>query len=91
MICDPEKRLYKAFSLGRGSIASIASPGVLLRGMRTMAQGFSLGMPHGDVLQMPGVFMIDRQGYIRYSFYAKDVSDHPAIEDLLALKSIIDE
>jgi peroxiredoxin len=90
VICDPEKQLYRAYGLGRTTVSGIASPGILLRGLRTMAQGHTPGIPGGDVFQMPGVFMIDREGNIRYSYYSKDVSDHPSIEELLALKSLLD-
>lgn len=91
VICDPEKKLYGAYGLGRGKLASMASPSVLLRSLRTMSQGLPPGLPRGDVMQMPGVFMIDTQGNIRYSYYAKDVSDHPPVEQLVALKKLFEK
>jgi peroxiredoxin len=85
IICDPQKELYGQFGLGRGSVGSLASPSVLLRGMRTLSRGFTPGIPKGDVRQMPGVFLINKEGNIIYSYYSKDASDHPAVETLLSL------
>lgn len=84
IICDPQKELYRMFDLGRSTIASAASPSLLLKGLRAMSQGYRPGFPRGDVLQLPGVFLIDTQGNIRYSYFSKDASDRPPIETLLA-------
>ncbi len=89
IICDPEKKLYSAFGLGRSSVTSMASPSVLVKSLRTMMEGNLPGIPREDVKQMPGVFMIDREGTIRYSYYAKDVSDNPSVEELISLKTLI--
>lgn len=67
VICDPRKEVYRQFGLGRGGVASVASPAVLLRGMRTLSHGFGPGIPQGDVMQMPGVFLINKEGNIIYS------------------------
>jgi peroxiredoxin len=87
IICDPQKDLYGQFGLGRGGVSSLASPAVLLRGMRAMSRGYAPGIPRGDVMQMPGVFLINTEGNINYSYYSKDASDHPPVETLLALDS----
>ena len=89
IICDPEKKLYKAFGLGRGSVAGMASPAFLLKGLKTLSRGHSPGIPRGDVMQMPGVFLIDTSGNIRIAHYSKDPSDNPSIGTLLELKDII--
>ncbi len=89
IVCDPQKELYRQYGLGRGGASALASPAVLLRGMRAMTRGYVPGIPRGDVLQMPGVFLISTEGNILYSYYSKDASDHPAIETLLALKNLL--
>jgi peroxiredoxin len=88
IICDPEKKLYKIFGLGRGSFIRMASPAFLLKGLKTLSRGHTLGVPKDDVRQMPGVFLIDTTGNIRYAHYAKDPSDNPSIDTLLALKDV---
>jgi peroxiredoxin len=88
IICDPHKELYRRFGLKRGGVSSLISPRVILQGMRTVTRGHTPGMPQGDVMQMPGVFLIDTGGNILYSYYAKDASDHPSVDTLLALKKL---
>lgn len=88
IICDPEKKLYQTYGLRRGSIAKMASPALLLKGLKTLSQGHIPGALRGDIMQMPGVFLIDTYGNIRYAHYSKDPSDNPSIETLLALKDI---
>jgi hypothetical protein len=56
--------------------------------MRAMSRGYTPGIPRGDVMQMPGVFLIDTEGNIRYSYFSKDVSDHPPIDALLELNNL---
>ena len=85
IICDPKKELYRQFGLGRGGVSSLASPAVLLRGMRALSRGYTPGIPQGDVMQMPGVFLINTERNIIYSYYSKDASDHPSIDELLML------
>jgi peroxiredoxin len=89
IICDPEKKLYQTYGLGRGSVARMASPAFLLKGLKTLLQGHTPGIPRDDIMQMPGVFLIDTSGNIRYAHYSKDPSDNPSIETLLALKDIL--
>ncbi len=88
IICDPHKELYRIFDLGRSTIANMASPGVLLKGLRAMSQGYMPGIPRGDTMQLPGVFLIDTEGNIRYSYFSKDPSDHPSLETLLELEKL---
>lgn len=88
IICDPGKELYQEYGLGRGTIGTMASTAVLLRGLRAMSRGYTPGFPRGDVMQLPGAFLIDTEGNIRYSYYSKDPSDHPAVETLLRLTDL---
>ncbi len=89
IICDPDKELYRLYDLKRGTVASMARASVLLKGMRAMSQGYMPGIPRGDTMQLPGVFLIDTEGNIRYSYFSKDPSDHPAVETLLNLKEML--
>lgn len=89
IICDPEKKLYQTYGLGRSSVTRLASPAFLLKGLKALSRGYTPSVPRGDVMQLPGVFLIDTAGKIRYAHYSKDPSDNPTIETLLALKDII--
>jgi peroxiredoxin len=83
MIADPEKQLFSAFGLKRASTGSLFSMGMAVKGLTALAKGHGPGMPSGDVRQLPGVFIIDTDGSVRFSHYAADPSDHPSADALL--------
>ena len=85
MIADPEKRLFKAFQLKQATSKALLSVGMAMKGLAALAKGHGIGIPKGDVRQLPGVFIIDTDGRIRFSHFAKDPADHPAADDLLQL------
>ena len=84
MIADPEKRLFEAFRLKRASAGSLLSAGMVAKGLKAVAKGHGLGVPRGDVRQLPGVFIIDAKGGIRFSHHAKGPADHPSPEVILS-------
>ncbi len=58
MIADPEKRLFEAFQLQQTSAGALPSAKMRFRGVAAMAKGHGIGVPEGDVRQLPGVFII---------------------------------
>lgn len=83
MLADPERRLFEAFRLKRASTASLLSAKMAVRGMLALAKGHGIGVPKGDVRQLPGVFIIDSTGHILFSHHATGPEDHPQPETLL--------
>jgi peroxiredoxin len=83
MIADPEKRLFRAFRLKRATTGSLLSPGMFAKGLMVMAKGHRMGIPQGDVRQLPGTFIIGTDGRIRFSHHAAGPADHPSPEVLL--------
>ncbi|BBO70390.1 hypothetical protein DSCA_43200 [Desulfosarcina alkanivorans] len=84
MIADPQKRLFAAFHLKRASLGGLLSVGMAAKGVSAVVRGHGMGLPKGDVRQLPGVFIIDSGGRIRFSHFARDPADHPEPEVLLA-------
>ena len=83
IIADPEKVLYKAFHLKQATTTALLSPGMAVKGVSAMLRGFGIGMPTGDVRQLPGVFIIDTDGVVRYRYFAEGPADHPEPDLLL--------
>lgn len=84
MVCDPERKVYQTFDLEQMAPLGFLSPSVALKGVMAMAKGHGIGVPVGDVRQLPGVFIIDSKGTIVFSHFAADPADHPAPEEILA-------
>jgi hypothetical protein len=71
IVCDPRKELYRLYDLKGGTVADVASPSVLLKGLRAMSLGYRPGIPRGDVMQLPGVFLVDT--YSLFVFFQRRV------------------
>ncbi|HEY3442166.1 MAG TPA: peroxiredoxin-like family protein [Paludibaculum sp.] len=76
-ISDPERALYRAFGLPRGSFGDLFGPRVWLRGFQAGVLGrHGLGGLAGDGFQMPGVFLLFHGEIVR-SYRHQSASDRP--------------
>ena len=74
---DPQRRLFAAFGVGRGSLWQILNPRVFWRGIQAVIfQRHGCGRIVGDVYQMPGLFVIFR-GRVLAEFRHRDAADRP--------------
>jgi hypothetical protein len=83
MIADPERALYRRFHLERMSPLRVLSPGMLVKGAAALARGHLPGVPQGDVLQLPGVFVIGAGDRVCRAFAPADPAGHPSPDDVL--------
>jgi peroxiredoxin len=81
-LSDPERALYRAFGLKRGSLTDLFGPKVWWRGFQAGILGRH-GMGHrvGDAFQMPGVFLLFHGEIVR-GFRHQSAADRP---DYMAL------
>lgn len=77
-------KAYDTYGLREGNMQELASFDVLKAGFRAFKQGHIGGTPTGNVKMMPGTFIVDQQGHIKFTYYSQHAGDHPAIADLLA-------
>ena len=81
-ISDPERGLYKAFGLPRGTLFDLFGPKVWWRGFQAGILGrHGVGRLVGDGFQMPGIFLMFH-GEILRSYRHQSAADRP---DYLAL------
>lgn len=76
MISDSKQALYRQFHLERMSPLGVFSPAVAIKGLAAIARGSGIGRPIGDVLQLPGVFVLDAGGRIVFSHQPAGPADH---------------
>jgi hypothetical protein len=74
----------KAFGLGRGNVLQLLGPQVVAAAAKAGQQGHRLGKPVDDVTQLPGTFLIWRDGRLRLTHYASHAGDAVSDEALLA-------
>ena len=84
---DPTVESYQRYGLARGGAQQVFGPAVWLRAAQVTAEGafegLPLGKPVGDPFQMPGLFIIDRDGRVLMAYYSKHAGDYPDDEALL--------
>ena len=78
---DPQGKLYRAFGLGRAGIMQFFKLDVMRRYFEAWRAGHGCSRPTGDVLRMPGVFLL-HQGAIVNAYRHRTPADQP---DYLAL------
>jgi len=84
IVADPQKKLYRRFELKQMSTLGFFSPSLALKGVAAIVGGHSIGMPQGDVRQLPGVFIINTTGEIVYSHFSSNPADHPDAKTIIA-------
>ncbi|MFM9956839.1 MAG: SelL-related redox protein [Phycisphaerales bacterium] len=75
-VSDPERRLYRALDLQRGSLWAVFGPYIWFRCIQAMLTGRKIGRMIGDVFQMPGVFLIEN-GRVVGQYRHKSQADRP--------------
>lgn len=81
-ISDPEEILYKRFKLKKGSLNQLLGIKDLYRGfIAGVIHGHGIGKEMGDMMQMPGVFLIYK-GEVIKSFVHEHSSDRPPYLEL---------
>lgn len=74
-VADPARRLYQGLGLRRGTLKQVMGWQVVRRGTGAFfAHG--LGIPHGDTLQLPGVFLL-RDGHVVRRYFHQTSADKP--------------
>lgn len=65
-VSDPEKQLYAAFELRRGSFGQLYGVDTWVEGLRAgWLEGHSVGREVGDNTQMPGIFLVHKGEILR--------------------------
>ncbi|MBI1333045.1 MAG: AhpC/TSA family protein [Armatimonadetes bacterium] len=85
IISDPNKQLYEAFGLRRGSVSQIVSPTVARRSIAAFKAGHRAGMLKNDPWMMAGVFRVDPDGEVSFAHYASDIADNLPGEEIARL------
>ncbi len=83
IVCDADEKIFTLFKVFPGSIFRYITPGVLAKAMKAKKEGFVHGKNEGKELQLPAVFLIDKDKTIKYAYYGKNVGDVPDSESLL--------
>lgn len=82
-LTNEEPTLYEAFGIERGNLLRLIAPDAIAAGARAASRGHTQGQSTGDTQRLPGTFIIDAQGIVRYAHYGKHAGDQPDLEELV--------
>lgn len=80
-IVDPDRLLYQALALGRGSVLQLLGPRVIWSGLRGLLRGYGFARPKEDPFQMPGTAIIHR-GRVLRQYIHRSAADRPDYQAL---------
>jgi peroxiredoxin len=84
VLVDDDRRTYRAYGLGRGSVWKVWGPKIWWAYAKLIRRGRRFRRPSEDTLQLGGDFVVGRDGRIAYAFYSDDPDDRPPVDDLVA-------
>ncbi|MGD1917082.1 MAG: SelL-related redox protein [Phycisphaerales bacterium] len=76
LVSDPQRDLYRALELGRGTFGQLFGPSVWWRGAMATMRGNLAGGLDGDGFQMPGAFVLHKGGIVR-AYRHQTAADRP--------------
>lgn len=74
---------YELYGLRRVTLQRMLSSDVLKAGIRAVSGGYIGGMPSGDVLMLPGTFIVGQDGLVKYAYYSQHPGDCPEFDEIL--------
>ena len=90
-LSDPERKVYAAFGLDRGTLRQTFLSAQVWRSNRRLKQtrgwNTELPPPGQDSMLMSGTFVIGPDGLVRLPYYYENIADHPPLD--LLVKGIL--
>jgi len=81
-LSDMRQEGYRAFQCPRGGLLAVIGPKVWWRAIKSLFKHGAGGL-RGDALQLPGSFVIDRTGVIRFAHRSRHSADWAPVDELI--------
>jgi peroxiredoxin len=85
VLVDPSRAAYERFGLKKGTVPQVFGPQCVAPMVRAALQpGCGQGLPNGgNLMQMPGAFVVDTSGLILLAHRSTTIADTPTTDQLL--------
>jgi len=83
-VTNETPEVYEAFGIGQGNMLRLMAPDAIMAGARAASRGHVQGKATGDQQRLPGTFIIDTSGIVRFAYYGKHAGDQPDLSELVA-------
>ena len=84
-VATEEPELHVAYGIGRANLLRLLAPDAIKAGARAASKGHTQGKATGDLQRLPGTFIVDAEGIVRYAYYGKHAGDHPNLSDVVRI------
>jgi hypothetical protein len=84
LLLDPSRRAYAAFGLQEAAPSRLWNWNSLRAYVRGMIRGRGPRLPHADITQLGGDFVIDAANRIVFEHRSAEPADRPSVADILA-------
>ncbi|MFM7187098.1 MAG: hypothetical protein ACKO14_04715 [Armatimonadota bacterium] len=88
VLCDPEYALYRALGYGHMRASEAISPKAIMDGAKLFFGGHIVGVPDGDVEQLPGVVAIRASGQVAARHQHAFASDYLTSDELIEFAAL---
>ena len=89
IMCDPGQDVYRQFEImpAKSKLKMVSGDigGLLRKAKQAKELGFEHGKYEGNEQQLPALILVDEEGIIRYSHYARNLTDMPSVDEMLGL------
>jgi peroxiredoxin len=85
LLVDPTREAYERYGMTQGSLLQVFGPQCVAPMVRAALQpGCRQGLPNGgNLMQMPGAFVVDTSGVILLAHRSATIADTPTTDQLL--------
>jgi peroxiredoxin len=89
IVCDQDCVLYQKYGLKQMKTRDFFSPSLLVKAVKVLAEGYGHKSGQGSERQLPGVFIIDTGGKVRFAHIAANAADHPSPQEIIRAAATI--
>jgi peroxiredoxin len=84
VIPDTEEKYYRLYGVGSGNLFGMINPAVISKGIKAALKGYFQGKMEGNTWQLPGDFVIGKDGSLKLARIGDNVGDNLSVDDLLS-------
>jgi thioredoxin-dependent peroxiredoxin len=84
LIPDPNETIYKLYGVAVGSLIDMLHPQTVARGIQAVTHGHMQGKMEGSQWQLPGDFIVDKDGNLKLARVGKNLADNLPPQKLLS-------
>ncbi len=80
IVCDPKAEIYEKYNIHEGNILQFLHPSGLPKVIKSLTYGHRHGKFEGKEMQLPGIFVLDKDNQVCFAHYGSHISDIPSYE-----------